>query len=67
MLNASELDIAREWLSAISHAAADATGAHTTAERALDEVLTLQPDQTIHWAKDEKWSRMMDIASDLAL
>ncbi|KZV99974.1 alpha/beta-hydrolase [Exidia glandulosa HHB12029] len=63
MLTSSDLEVARAWLAAVSKATQDVTAS----DRPLNSVLTLQSDQSIGWATDERWERMMEIASDLGL
>ena len=66
MLDATELQIARDWLTAVGTAASEVLDSGS-AKRASDEALTLMPDKSIRWAKDERWERMLELANHLGV
>ncbi|EJD48329.1 carboxylesterase [Auricularia subglabra TFB-10046 SS5] len=66
MLDSSELEVGRAWLSAVGTASSEVLD-DGAVKRGTDEVLTLMPDKSIRWAKDERWARMSELADHLGI
>lgn len=52
-----EAEIARKWLDQIDEEKANLT--HGKGRGSMKDILVLDTDKSIHWAKDERWDEMM--------
>lgn len=63
-MTAHEQEVALAWLDAVDQEF-DILAREGRQMRALNQVLVLHEDQTITWAEDKRWDRVMEIANAL--